>query len=280
MKVLITGASGQLGRELQKYLKEINIRFMAYDSDDMNILNKEKINQRFKEDKPTVVFHCAAYTAVDKAEEEKEINWSVNVDGTRNVAEMCKRYNLPLIYISTDYIFDGQTNDEFKVDSKANPLNEYGKAKLAGEHIVEETLEEYYIIRTSWVYGEFGNNFVYTMKKLALSHNELTVISDQIGRPTWTRTLAEFMLYLVMTSQEYGCYHLSNDGTSSWYTFAKEILKEDNISIKPIESENYPQKAERPKHSVLDLSKTRATGFKIPHWKDALNEFMLNDKIL
>lgn len=278
MKALITGASGQLGQELQKYLTERDISFTAYDAEEMDILEKNKVEDIICRDKPTVVFHCAAYTAVDKAEDEKELNWAVNVNGTENVSTICKNKDIPFVYISTDYVFDGKSEDEYTVDNKTHPINEYGKAKLKGEQLVRDNVEKYYIIRTSWVFGEFGSNFVYTMKKLAQDRNELTVISDQIGRPTWTRTLSEFMVHLVENEQHYGTYHLSNKGSCSWYEFAKEIINGEPITIKPIESKNYPQKAERPKHSVLDLSKSLDTGFIIPHWKDALNEFLEKQK--
>lgn len=273
MKALITGASGQLGKELQKYLNEKQTLFTAYDSDDMDILNKKKVQEIIHRDNPSVIFHCAAYTAVDKAEEEKKLNWEVNVEGTRNVAEVCKKRNILFIYISTDYVFDGKSEEMYKVDDRPNPINEYGKAKLAGEQVVQELLEEYYIIRTSWVFGEFGSNFVYTMKKLAKDRDELTIISDQIGRPTWTRTLSEFLVHLVETHQKYGVYHLSNEGTSSWFEFAKEILKNESVNVKPIESKDYPQQAERPKHSILDLSKSKKTEFIIPTWQNALSKF-------
>lgn len=274
MKALITGASGQLGQELQKYLTERGISFTAYDASEMDILEKDKVEDIINRDKPTIVFHCAAYTAVDKAEDEKELNWTVNVNGTENVATICKDKDLLFVYISTDYVFDGKSKNEYTVDGETHPINEYGKAKLKGEQLVRDIVRKYFIIRTSWVFGEFGSNFVYTMRKLARDRDELTVISDQIGRPTWTRTLTEFMVHLVESEQNYGTYHLSNEGTCSWYEFAKEILKRESITIEPIESKNYPQKAERPKHSVLDLSKSLNTGFIIPHWKDALNEFL------
>lgn len=274
MKALITGATGQLGQEVQKYLTEIEVPFTAYSSSEMDILNKKKVDYIINKDQPTVVFHCAAYTAVDKAEDEKELNWAVNVDGTRHVAEACKSQGIVLVYISTDYVFDGKTDDMYTVDSETNPKNEYGKAKLNGEHVVQETLDKYYIIRTSWVFGEFGSNFVYTMKRLAQERDELTVISDQIGRPTWTRILAEFMLHVVKTNQDYGIYHLSNEGSCSWFEFAEEILKDETVNVKPVTSDEYPQKAKRPMYSVLDLAKSENTDFSIIHWKDALDAFI------
>lgn len=274
MNYLVTGGNGQLGKEVVKLLKEKNIKFTAYDSSELDITNKEQVYTILNSDKPDVVLHCAAYTAVDKAEDEgKEKNWAVNVEGTRNVAEACKTIEAKLVFISTDYVFDGTYMGEYSEMMETNPKNEYGKAKLAGENVVSELLEEYYIIRTSWVFGEFGNNFVYTMEKLASERDTLTIVNDQIGRPTWTRTLAEFMIHLVEKNQPYGIYHLSNEGQTSWYGFAKEILKDKNIILEPVSSEEFPQKAYRPKHSVMNLDKARNTGFNVPEWTNALKSF-------
>lgn len=186
MHYLVTGSKGQLGKEVAKLLKEKNLEFTAYDSSELDITNKEMVNQILEKDQPDVVLHCAAYTAVDKAEDEgKEKNWAVNVEGTRNVAAACKQLGAKFVFISTDYVFDGTYIGEYSEKAKTNPKNEYGKAKLAGEQVIEELLEEYYIIRTSWVFGEFGNNFVYTMQRLASERDTLTIVSDQIGRPTY-----------------------------------------------------------------------------------------------
>lgn len=275
MNYLVTGGNGQLGKEVVKLLKEKNIKFTAYDSSELDITNKEQVYTILNSDKPDVVLHCAAYTAVDKAEDEgKEKNWAVNVEGTRNVAEACKTIEAKLVFISTDYVFDGTYMGEYSEMMETNPKNEYGKAKLAGENIITKVLEKHYIIRTSWVFGEFGNNFVYTMEKLASEHDTLTIVDDQIGRPTWTRTLAKFMIHLVEKNQPYGIYHLSNEGQTSWYGFAKEILKDKKIVLKPVTSEEFPQKAYRPKHSVMNLEKAINTGFNIPEWTNALDTFL------
>lgn len=274
MHYLVTGANGQLGQEVVQKLNSLNYSFSAYDSAEMDILDKNKVQDVFKEDQPDVVFHCAAYTAVDKAEDEKELNWAVNVDGTRNIAEACKEQGALMIYISTDYVFDGTKKSEYLESDETNPKNEYGKAKRAGEQIVQEVLEHYYIVRTSWVFGEFGNNFVFTMQKLAKDRPELTIVSDQIGRPTWTRTLADFMLHLSEKKPASGVYHLSNAGSCSWFEFAKEILKDTKVNIRPILSEDFPQKADRPKHSVMSLQKATEIGFDIPHWKEGLECFL------
>lgn len=197
----------------------------------------------------------------------------VNVEGTKNVAKAAEEVGATLIYISTDYVFDGTNQGEYKETDQTNPQNEYGRAKLAGEQAVQKLVSKYYIVRTSWVFGEFGKNFVFTMKRLAETYPTLTVVADQFGRPTWTRTLAEFVTYLIEQKAEYGIYHLSNEGSCSWYEFAKEILKENDVEVAPVTSEEYPQKATRPKHSVMDLKKVKQIGFVIPTWQEALAYF-------
>ena len=273
-KILITGANGQLGSELRDLLDERGVAYDAFDSKGLDITDKQAVDDKFDSLKPAVVYHCAAYTAVDNAEDEgKQANWQVNEDGTRNVAEAAKRVGAKLVYISTDYVFDGTNPGEYQVDAPTNPKNEYGKAKLAGEQAVKEALDDYYIIRTSWVFGKYGKNFVYTMLRLAKDHDKLTVVDDQFGRPTWTRTLAEFMTYLVDHDEAFGTYQLSNEGSCSWYEFASEILKDEKVEVAPVPSEAYPQKAYRPRHSIMSLSKAEETGFKIISWQEALAQF-------
>lgn len=275
--ILITGANGQLGSELRKLLDETKQNYVATDSNEMDITDKDQVIAVFKEVQPTVVYHCAAYTAVDKAEDEgKELNEKINIEGTRNIAEVAETLGATVVYISTDYVFDGTNVAEYTVDDQTNPKNEYGRAKQEGEHLIQKLCSKYYIIRTSWVFGEFGNNFVYTMRRLAETHPKLTVVSDQVGRPTWTRTLAEFMVHIIRNETPYGIYHLSNDGSCSWYEFACEILKDYNVEVSPVTSEEYPQKAYRPKHSIMDLSKAKGTGFNIPTWQKALSSFVSN----
>lgn len=275
MTVLITGANGQLGKELQRYLTEKHIDFVAADVAEMDITNELLVNQFVTDLKPTVIYHCAAYTAVDAAEDEgKTICRLINVDGTRYLASAAQMVGAKIVYISTDYVFDGTKQEEYTVNDTPNPQSEYGLTKYEGEEAVRELVEHHYIIRTSWVYGEFGKNFVFTMQNLAQTRDTLTVVSDQVGRPTWTRTLAEFMVHLVDEEAAYGTYHLSNDNSCSWYEFAKEILKDTNVTVLPVTSDAYPQKANRPKHSVMDLSKSKETGFNIPTWQEALAEFL------
>ena len=275
MKYLITGAHGQLGQELQKLLRERGLTFVAYDSKALDITNREAVMAIFKAEQPDVVLHAAAYTKVDLAEDEgRAMNWQVNVTGTKNIADAAKQYGAKLVAVSTDYVFDGLNVGEYRETDPVNPRNAYGRAKLAGELAVTESGAAAYIVRTSWVFGEFGNNFVYTMQRLAESHPKLTVVNDQLGRPTWTRTLAEFILHLIAVEATYGVYHLSNDETATWFDFAKEILKDTAVEVEPVTSAAFQQKAYRPKHSVMNLEKAKATGFEIPSWREALKRFL------
>ena len=275
MTILITGSKGQLGMELRKLLDEKGMNYTATDSGEMDITNQTAVDAFFQKVNPTLVFHCAAYTAVDKAEDEgKDLNEKVNAIGTKIVAEAAEANGAVMVYISTDYVFDGNNSKEYTETDQANPQNEYGRMKYEVEQWVRSLCSKFYIIRTSWVFGEFGNNFVCTMLRLGKTHPILTVVDDQFGRPTWTRTLAAFMLHLLDTNAAYGVYHLSNDGSCSWYEFAREILKNHNVEVKPVTSAEYPQKAYRPKHSIMDLSKAKATGFQIPTWEEALSQFV------
>ncbi|CAI3315752.1 dTDP-4-dehydrorhamnose reductase [Enterococcus cecorum] len=270
--ILLTGGNGQLGTELRHLLDEKGVKYVSTDAKEMDITDAQATMDYITNLKPTVIYHCAAYTAVDKAEDEgKALDEKINVDGTRNIALAAKEVGATLVYISTDYVFDGKLKDgEYAVDAPINPLNEYGRTKALGEKAVQEIMDDYYIIRTSWVFGKYGHNFVFTMQKLAETRDELTIVNDQFGRPTWTRTLAEFMYFVIDQKAPFGIYHLSNDNACSWYEFAKEILKDTDIKVSPVTSEQFPQKATRPQYSVMDLSKTKALGFKIPTWQEAL----------
>lgn len=275
MTFLITGANGQLGQELQKLLKERDLKFVALGSKELDITNRAAVFATFEKVQPTVVFHAAAYTKVDLAEDEgRESNWQVNVNGTKHIADAAKIYQAKLVAVSTDYVFDGTNLDAYLETDAVNPKNAYGRAKLAGELAVVESGAAAYIVRTSWVFGEFGNNFVYTMQRLAQTHSKLTVVNDQLGRPTWTRTLAEFMVHLIDVQAGYGVYHLSNDETATWFDFAREILKTADVAVEPVTSAEFPQKAYRPKHSVMSLDKAKGTGFEILNWREALAQFL------
>lgn len=270
--ILLTGGNGQLGTELRHLLDEKGLNYVSTDAQEMDITDEKATLAFIQELKPTVIYHCAAYTAVDKAEDEgKELDEKININGTENVAKAAKVVGAKFVYISTDYVFDGTKKEGvYKETDTPNPQNEYGRTKLLGEQAVKDLLDEYFIIRTSWVFGKYGHNFVYTMKRLAQTHPRLTVVDDQYGRPTWTRTLAEFMVYIIENNADYGIYHLSNENSCSWYEFAKEILKETDVEVAPVTSAEYPQKAKRPQYSVLDLTKAKNTGFVIPTWEEAL----------
>ncbi|MGX5376808.1 dTDP-4-dehydrorhamnose reductase [Ligilactobacillus sp. LYQ135] len=274
MTVLITGATGQLGTELQKLFKVRDEKVDALDASQLDITDKKAVNQYFAKNHPERVYHCAAYTAVDKAEKEaKELDELVNVEGTRNIAEACKKYGTVMYYVSTDYVFSGdRVAGEYDSTDPTGPVNEYGRTKLLGEKIVQSLLDKYYIIRTSWVYAKAGNNFIYTMLKLAKTHDTITVVSDQVGRPTWAKTLAEFLLYLTDNHCPYGIYQCSDDEEASWYEFASEILKDEDVKVLPIETKDYPTVAQRPLRTVMKLSKE--TGFEFPTWKESLHKFM------
>lgn len=275
MKILITGANGQLGTELRHLLDSRDIAYRATDAKELDITDAAAVDAYVADFQPDVIYHCAAYTAVDKAEDEgKAINQLVNVNGTENLAKAAGQYGATLVYISTDYVFDGDSDELYTVDHQPAPRNEYGRTKYEGELAVQKYAKQYYIIRTSWVFGEYGHNFVYTMLNLAKTHDTLTVVNDQFGRPSWTKTLAEFMTFAIDQKLDYGIYHLSEENSCNWYEFASEILKDTDTKVLPVTSAEYPQKAWRPRHSILDLSKTEATGFKLPTWQEALHEFM------
>ena len=281
--ILITGAKGQLGTELRYLLDERGVDYVAADVEEMDITDSEKVEAFFAEVKPSIIYHCAAYTAVDAAEDEgKELNYKINVTGTENIAKAAAKYDAILVYISTDYVFEGQkpVGLELEVDEPANPQTEYGRTKRLGEEAVEKYAGKFYTVRTAWVFGNYGKNFVFTMQNLAETRDSLGVVNDQFGRPTWTRTLAEFMTHLVETKQEFGYYHLSNDATedTTWFDFATEILKDTNTKVLPVDSSQFPAKAKRPFNSTMSLDKAKATGFVIPTWQEALKEFYKQGK--
>ncbi|MFV0555963.1 MAG: dTDP-4-dehydrorhamnose reductase [Lactovum sp.] len=279
--ILITGADGQLGRELQELLKEKNIPYKASDVGELDITDESSVNDFFEKNKPSLVYNCAAYTAVDKAEDEgKLLNEKINIEGTQNIARACARVGAKLVQISTDYVFGGhlELGKEWQVDDEKTPVSEYGRAKDLAEKAVITSGADYYIIRTAWLYGAYGPNFVFTMQKLAQSHKELTVVNDQHGRPTWSRTLAEFMLYLVEVGAPVATYQLTNDAKESedvtWYDFAKEIFKGTETIVRAVSSEKFQTKAKRPFNSTMSLTAAKSTGFKIPLWQEALAQML------
>jgi dTDP-4-dehydrorhamnose reductase len=275
MKILITGANGQLGKEAA-VLYSKNHEVFGYGRKEMDITDLEQVKAKVTEARPDVILHAAAYTAVDQAETDADKAYQVNAFGSRNVAIAAEETGSRLCYISTDYVFDGTAQAPYAEYDPVNPQSIYGKSKRAGEELVQSLCSRYFIVRTSWVYGMHGNNFVKTMLKLAESKNQLKVVNDQIGSPTYTYDLAEFLLQLVAT-EKYGIYHASNTGACSWYEFAKAIFELNGISIQvdPCTTEEFPRPAPRPRYSVMDHMAIRANGFRdLRHWKDGLKDFL------
>jgi dTDP-4-dehydrorhamnose reductase/dTDP-4-dehydrorhamnose 3,5-epimerase len=276
LKYMVTGVNGQLGYDVMMKLKEIDFDVIAPRRDEFDLTNKDQVKKYIIKEKPDVIIHCAAYTTVDKAEDEKDLCYSVNVEGTRTVAEAAKKINAKVIYISTDYVFDGSGQKPHSENKETNPINYYGYTKEQSEKIIRELIDRHFIVRTSWVYGSNGNNFVKTVLKLAESRNEINVVSDQIGAPTYTKDLADFIVNLVQTNN-YGTFHGVNEGYCSWYEFAKEIFEKSGLSINtnPILSEEYPTRAKRPLNSRLGKTNSDVANIKrLPDWKDALSRFL------
>lgn len=279
-KYLVTGVKGQLGYDIVRELKERGENnILAVDKDEMDITNREEVMNIIKEYSPDVIFHCAAWTAVDKAEDMEDIVRKVNVEGTKNLTDASKEVGAKIIYMSTDYVFDGTKDGLYKEDDKVNPMSIYGKTKFEGEEVVREN-PKHFITRISWVFGINGNNFIKTMLKLSDSHDELNVVDDQIGSPTYTVDLAKLLVEMAQTDK-YGTYHVNNDGYCSWAEFAKYIMETNNknTKINPVSTEEYleltkTKQAYRPRNSKLDKSKLVENGFEmLPFWKDASDRY-------
>lgn len=273
--IVIFGASGQLGQCFKSLAEQqglTNVYFPA--EDEANILDTAGIGLVFEKYQPKWCINCAAYTAVDKAEDEVNNARKVNKTGAANLAEACKAYGVALIQISTDFVFKGDAASPRIETDPAEPISTYGLTKLEGEHDVEAILKEHYIIRTSWLYSEYGNNFVKTMLKLGAERDELKIIADQVGTPTYAIDLANTILTIIESGKTaYGIYHYSNEGVTSWYDFAKGIFDISGTQVKvlPIRTAEYPTKATRPAYSVMDKAKIKQTfGIEIPYWRDSL----------
>ena len=290
MKVLVTGVKGQLGFDVVNELKEKNIEAVGVDIEEMDITDKFSVNKVIEEVNPDAVIHCAAWTAVDAAENEdkKEKVKLVNVYGTQNIADVCKELDIKMMYISTDYVFNGEGTTPWQPDCKDYaPQNVYGQTKLDGELAVSNTLDKFFIVRIAWVFGKNGNNFIKTMLKVGKTHDQLKVVSDQIGTPTYTYDLAKLLVSMIVTDK-YGYYHATNEGSYiSWWDFTKEIFKqatelgyerysEKNITVTPVTTEEYGvSKAKRPFNSRLDKTKLVANGFTpLPTWQDAVRRYL------
>ena len=275
MKILVLGGVGQLGQCISKVATERGITSISFVDEFVgNILDMKVLEDLFLQEKPKYVINCAAYTAVDKAEDEVELSRKINRDGAGNIAKMCVQFGAILLHISTDFVFEGNTPSLLEETSPSFPISMYGLTKLEGEKAITDLLPEHYIIRTAWLYSEFANNFMKTMIRLGTERDSLGVIADQIGSPTYGVDLAGVLLDIIASEKKaYGIYHYSNEGAISWYDFAKAIFELGNIEVKvnPLKTSEYPTKAARPAFSVMDKTKIKTTfGIEVPYWRDSL----------
>lgn len=275
MKIVVLGASGQLGSCLKKISAERNLTDISFPSEEhANILDKDLLDKLFTAEEPQYVINCAAYTAVDKAEDDVDTCRKVNRDGAAYIAEVCKKHQATLIHISTDFVFKGDVPKLLSETDAAEPENIYGLTKLEGEAAIAEILPEHFTIRTSWLYSEFGNNFVKTMLRLGRERDQLGVIVDQAGSPTYAIDLANVILDIVKSENKaYGIYHYSNEGVTSWYDFAKAVfdISSTQVALNPVKTSEYVTKAVRPAYSVMDKTKIKSTfSIQIPYWRDSL----------
>ncbi len=275
MKIVVLGASGQLGSCLKKVAEERNITDISFPSEqDGNILSPELLDKLFEAETPQYVINCAAYTAVDKAEDEQDICRKVNREGAANIAVACEKHGAALVHISTDFVFRGNVPQLLSETDPAEPENIYGLTKLEGEQDIVRILDQHFIVRTSWLYSEFANNFVKTMLRLGAERDQLGVIVDQVGSPTYAIDLAGAIFDIIESGSEaYGIYHYSNEGVTSWFDFAKTIfdISGTSVVVNPVKTSEYVTKAVRPAYSVMDKSKIKSTfGIAIPYWRDSL----------
>ncbi len=276
MKVLVTGVKGQLGFDIVEECKRNNIEAVGVDIDEMDITSSEQVHHVITNEKVDAVIHCAAWTAVDQAEEQVDLCRKVNKVGTENIVNVCKELDIPMMYFSTDYVFNGLGDKPWNEYDNREPLNIYGQTKYEGELAVE-AYKKHFIVRISWVFGLNGNNFIKTMLKLGSSRDEVSVVADQIGAPTYTYDLAKLCVTMIQTDK-YGTYHATNEGDCSWYEFACEIFKLSNMNVKvnPVDSSSFPVKATRPKNSRMSKNELDKNGFqRLPSWKDALKRYLL-----
>lgn len=280
MRVLITGAKGQLGSDLLKELSKRNIDGIGIDIEDLDITDEKATRQVIEgihaKNALDGIIHCAAYTAVDNAEDNEALVTRINAEGTKNIAMVARALDLAMMYISTDYVFNGEGERAWEPDDERAPLNIYGMAKYKGELYVEELLEKFFIVRISWVFGLNGNNFIKTMLRLGRERGAVSVVNDQVGSPTYTPDLSRLLVDMILTDK-YGRYHATNEGLCSWYEFALEIFKQAglDINVTPVSSDAFPVKARRPHNSRMDKSKLLVNGFKLlPTWQDALRRYL------
>lgn len=277
MKVLVTGVKGQLGYDVVRELQSRGHEAIGVDIEEMDITDETAVSRVMEETAPEAVIHCSAFTAVDRAEEERELCYKVNVEGTENIAKMCQKLGCKMLYLSTDYIFSGEGQRPWEPEDTPSPLNAYGQSKYQGEVALRQYVDKYFIVRISWVFGINGNNFIKTMLRLGKENGAVKVVDDQIGSPTYTFDLAKLLVDMIETEQ-YGAYHATNEGICSWYEFAKEIFQEANmkeVTVTPVSSEEFPVKAKRPKNSRMSKEKLVQNGFSLlPSWQDAVKRYI------
>ena len=275
-KVLVTGAAGQLGSDIMTHLNAANIDCLGVDRVDYDLTNRDLVFKNIKEYMPTLIIHCAAYVAVDKAEEDRDLCYKINVDATKNIVDVANEINSDVMYFSTDYIFNSQNNEPLEIDQPKEPINHYGDTKNIGEEYVINNVKNYYIARISWVFGKNGVNFIKTMLKLAETRDKLTVVNDQVGSPTYTEDVAAWVVS-VIEMQKYGIYHVTNEGFCSWYEFALKIFDLANVKIdvEPVSSDNFKTAAKRPANSKMSKKSSIENGVPLlPTWEDALGRYL------
>lgn len=276
MKVLVTGVKGQLGYDVVNELEKRGMEAVGVDIQEMDITDAASVDRVIKEAAPEAVIHCAAYTAVDAAQDNSELCRRVNADGTQNIANVCKELDIKMIYISTDYVFGGQGERPWEPEDERNPQSVYGQTKYEGELAVQNTLDKYFVVRIAWVFGVNGKNFVRTMLNLAKTHDTISVVNDQFGSPTYTYDLARLLVDMVQT-EKYGVYHATNEGICSWYEFACEIFRQSGVDVQvvPVTTAEYGAKAARPYNSRMSKDKLAQNGFeRLPSWQDALSRYL------
>jgi len=280
MKILVTGASGQLGQDVVLLLNEFGHEVKGCGRSELDIADQQQCEKVIGEYRPEAIIHCAAYTAVDAAEEDVDGAYRINASGTRNIAVAAEKVGAKFVYISTDYVFEGQADRPYREYDNTSPQTVYGESKRAGEVLTQTLSSKYFIVRTSWVYGQYGSNFVKTMLKLGAEKDSLSVVHDQIGSPTYTVDLARFLLQLIQT-EKYGIYHASNSGYCSWHEFAQAIFETAGLQVNvlPVTTEQFPRPAKRPAYSVMDHTAIRANDLEdLPSWQDGLERFLAEVK--
>ena len=277
MKVLVTGVKGQLGHDVMNELALRGIEGFGVDVEEMHITDRTACENVISQEKPDALIHCAAYTAVDAAEDNLELCRKINAEGTRNIARVCKAMDIKMMYISTDYVFNGGGERPWEPDDHREPLNVYGLTKYEGEIAVEQNVQKYFIVRIAWVFGVNGKNFIKTMLRLGKEKGAVSVVDDQIGSPTYTYDLARLLVDMIQTDK-YGRYHATNEGLCSWYEFACEIFRQagmDEVKVTPVDSDGFPAKAKRPSNSRMSKEKLTENGFeRLPSWQNALERYL------